>query len=232
MREPTPDPDRAATARAFYSRWAPGYDYLARHAPGVRRLRTDLADALALDPGDTAVDVGCGTGATLPYLRERVGAEGTVVGVDFASGAVARARDRIDRAGWTNVTVCRGDATRLPVDDADAVVATFLMGMLPDPAATVRDWLAGIDPDRIALLDLARSYRFPSRLCNPLFRLAVRASAPPGTAAHHGESPAQVLDRRVAAAHRTLLEECSRTIHETRTGGFGYLSAGSPHGSD
>jgi SAM-dependent methyltransferase len=228
MTEPTPDPDRAAAARAFYSRWAPGYDYLARHAPGVHRLRTDLADALALDPGDTAVDVGCGTGATLPYLRDRVGPEGTVVGVDFAPGALARARARIDREGWTNVAVCRGDATRLPVDDADAVVATFLMGMLPGPAATVRDWLNDLGPDRIALLDLARSHRLPGRPCNPLFRLAVRASAPPGTAAHHDESPAQVLDRRVAAAHRTLLAECSRTTHETRAGGFAYLSAGSP----
>lgn len=224
----TPDPDRAAAARTFYSRWAPGYDHLARHAPGVRRLRADLADALDLGAGDTVVDVGCGTGATLPYLRERVGPEGRVVGVDFAPGAVTRARDRIDRAGWSNVAVCRGDATRLPLRSADAVVATFLMGMLPDPPATVRDWLDGLGPDRIALLDLARSYRLPGRPCNPLFRLVVRASAPPGTADHHGTSPAHVLDRRVAAAHRAVLETCAATSHETRAGGFAYLSAGSP----
>jgi len=220
-----PDPDRAAAARDFYSRWAPGYDYLARHAPGIRRLRADLVDALHLDPGDTAVDVGCGTGATLPYLRDRVGPEGSVLGVDFAPGAVARARDRTEK--WANVAVCRGDATRLPLTDADAVVATFLMGMLPDPAATVRNWLADLDPDRIALLDLARSHRLLGRTCNPLFRLAVRASAPPGTATHHGESPTRVLDRRVAAAHRETLEACTDTVHETRVGGFAYLSAGS-----
>jgi SAM-dependent methyltransferase len=223
-----PDPDRAAAARDFYSRWAPGYDRLARHAPGVRRLRGALVDALAPDPGDVVVDVGCGTGATLPYLRDRVGPEGRVVGVDFAPGAVGRARDRMDRAGWANVTVCRGDATRLPLDDADGVVAAFLVGMLPDPAATVRDWLDGLAPDRIALLDLARSYRLPGRPLDPLFRLAVRASAPPGTATHHGESPACVLDRRVAAAHRTVLEACTATSHETRAGGFAYLSAGRP----
>jgi len=222
----TPDPDRAAAASDFYSRWAPGYDYLASHAPGIRRLRTDLVDALDPAPGDTVVDVGCGTGATLPYLRERVGPEGTVVGVDFAPGAVARAHERVERAGWPNVTVCRGDATRLPLADTDAVVATFLMGMLPDPAATVRNWLDDLHPDRIALLDLARSYRLPGRPCNPLFRLAVRASAPPGTSDHHGESPTYVLDRRVAAAHRVVLEACTATTHETRAGGFAYLTAG------
>jgi SAM-dependent methyltransferase len=222
----SPDPDRAAAAQTFYSRWAPGYDRLATHAPGVRRLRTALVDALDLAPGDTVVDVGCGTGATLPYLRERVGTEGTVVGIDFAPGAVSRARNRIEREGWTNVTVCRGDATRLPLRSADALAASFLMGMLPDPAATVADWLDDLNPDHIALLDLARSHRLPGRPLNPFFRLAVRASAPPGTTDHHGESPTAVLDRRVAAAHRTVLESCPAATHETRAGGFAYLSAG------
>jgi SAM-dependent methyltransferase len=222
----TPDPDRASAAQAFYSRWAPGYDRLATHAPGVRRLRTALVDSLALVPGETVVDIGCGTGATLPYLRERVGSEGRVVGVDFAPGAVARARSRVERAGWENVVVCRGDATRLPVRDADAVAASFLVGMLPDPAATVGGWLDDLDPNRITLLDLARSHRLPGRPLNPLFRLVVRASAPPGTTDHHGESPARVLDRRVAAAHRTVLERCPETAHGTRAGGFAYLSTG------
>jgi len=221
-----PDPDRASAAQTFYSRWAPGYDRLATRAPGVHRLRTALVDALDLVPGDVVVDVGCGTGATLPYLRDRVGSEGTVVGVDFAPGALARARARIEREGWTNVTVCRGDATRLPLRSADAVAASFLMGMLPDPAATVEGWLDGLDPDRVALLDLARSHRLPGSALNPLFRLVVRASAPPGTTAHHGESPARVLDRRVAAAHRTVLRRCAEPAHETRAGGFAYLSAG------
>jgi SAM-dependent methyltransferase len=221
-----PDPERVSAAQAFYSRWAPGYDYLATHAPGVRRLRTALVDAIDPEPGDAVVDVGCGTGATLPYLRERVGSEGRVVGVDFAPGAVARARARIERAGWANVVVCRGDATRLPLDSADIVTASFLMGMLPDPAGTVRGWLDDLSPDRIALLDLARSHRPPGRPLNPLFRLVVRASAPPGTTAHHGESPTRVLDRRVAAAHRAVLEACTATAHGTRAGGFAYLSAG------
>jgi SAM-dependent methyltransferase len=224
----TPDADRAAAAQDFYSRWAAAYDCLARRAPGIRRLRTAAAAALAPDRGDTVVDVGCGTGANFPALRERVGPAGTVVGVDFAPGAVARARRRIRAEGWTNVTVCRGDATRLPLGRADAVVATFLVGMLPDPAATIRGWIDGLDPDRIALLDLARSTRSPGRALNPLFRLAVVAGAPPGTRDHHGGSPTPVLDRRVAAAHRTVLERCTETTHETRAGGFAYLSAGRP----
>jgi SAM-dependent methyltransferase len=221
-----PDPDRAAAAQGFYSRWAGVYDRLARRAPGVRRLRRAAVTTLDLTPGDTVVDVGCGTGANLPFLRERVGPGGTVVGVDFAPGAVRRAADLIDRAGWTNVAVCRGDATRLPVGNADAVLATFLVGMLPDPASTVDEWVDGLDPGRIALLDLARSHRLPGRPLNPLFAALVVATAPPGTRDHHDDTPARVLDRRVAAAHRALLDSCVSTTHGTRVGGFAYLSAG------
>jgi SAM-dependent methyltransferase len=221
-----PDPDRAAAAQAFYSRWARWYDSLARNAPGVRRLRAETVAALDLSPGDTVVDLGCGTGANLGYLRDRVGPEGRVVGVDAAPGAVARARDHVDGAGWANVAVCRGDATRPPVDRADAVLATFLVGMLPDPAATVDTWLDTLDPRRVALMDLARSHHSLGRRLNPLFRVGVALSAPPGTRAHHGASPTRALDRRVAAAHRRLLHRCTATTHDRRALGFVYLSAG------
>jgi SAM-dependent methyltransferase len=228
----TPDADRAVAAQRFYSRWASVYDRLARSAPGVGRLRRDAVAALDPDPGALVVDVGCGTGANLPALRDAVGPGGTVVGVDFAPGALDRARHRISAAGWTNVHVCRADATRLPLRRADAVLATFLVGMLPDPATTVRTWVAALDPDRIALLDLARSTRLPGRLLNPLFGIAVVAGAPPGTRDHHGGSPTRVLDRRVAAAHRAVLEGGTETVHETRAGGFAYLSAGGPTDPD
>ncbi|MFB6103238.1 MAG: class I SAM-dependent methyltransferase [Haloplanus sp.] len=222
----TPDADRARAAQDFYSQWARVYDLLASRGPGVRGLRAAAADTLDPSPGDTVVDIGCGTGANFPTLRDRVGPEGRVVGIDFAPGAVARARRRIEREGWANVAVCRGDATRLPLRSVDAVSATFLMGMLPDPAATVREWLAALAPDRIALLDLARSARLPGRPLNPLFRVAVAATAPPGTRNHHDGTPARSLDRRVAAAHRAVLDDCTATTHETRLGGFAYLSAG------
>ena len=84
---------------AFYGRWARLYDLLATRLPGVGRFRAAAADALDLSPGDTVVDVGCGSGAALPYLRERVGPDGAVVGVDLTGEMLARARERVARAG-------------------------------------------------------------------------------------------------------------------------------------
>jgi ubiquinone/menaquinone biosynthesis C-methylase UbiE len=213
--------------QSFYTRWARLYDALAADAPGVDRLRARAVEALAPAPGDVVVDMGCGTGANFPYLREAVGPAGTVVGVDFTPGVLSRARAHVRGAGWDNVHVVRGDATTPPVESTDAVFASFVSGMLADPAAVVTDWvdLAGAG-GRVALLDLARSTTPPGRLFNPLFRVAVRVTSPPGTRERLDRSPARSLDTRVAAAHRRLLGTTREPTHESLALGFARLSAG------
>ncbi|MFB6303519.1 MAG: class I SAM-dependent methyltransferase [Haloferacaceae archaeon] len=217
-------PGGADAAQSFYSRWARLYDLLARRGPGVPTLRERLADAAAPAPGDVVVEVGCGTGANLPYLRERVGPGGTVVGVDFSPGVLAVARRRTADCG--NVHVVRGAAEAPPVAPPDRLVASFVVGMLPDPAAAVREWTDLVRPGgRIALLDLARSTRLAARPLNLAFRALTRLSSPPGTRRRR-DSPTRTLDRRVAAAHRALLATADVRVRETRALGFARLTAG------
>lgn len=219
--------DGAAVAQAFYSRWARLYDLIARRSPGVDRLRRALANALAPDVGDVAVEMGCGTGANFPYLRERVGPAGTVIGVDFSPGVLERARARVKRENWENVRVVRGDAARPALARADAVCASFVSGMLADPAAAVRRWAGLVGPGgRLALLDLARSTRPTGRALNPAFEAFVRVGSPPGTSDAHAD-PTRALDARVAAAHRALRERCPDAETETRLLGFARASGGS-----
>ncbi|MEF8887975.1 MAG: methyltransferase domain-containing protein [Haloarculaceae archaeon] len=214
---PASDP---GAAQQFYARWARLYDLLAR-APGVRSWRTRATDALALGAGDTVVEMGCGTGANFPYLRERVGPGGRVVGIDLTPGMLGVARDRVARADWENVSVLAGDATRPPLrESVDAVVATFLVGMLEDPATAVEDWCDSLRPGgRLVLLNASRSPHPAAAPLNLLFRLFVRAAAPGGrtTAA----SPARALEGRVDAARDALAGRA--TSHEERRLGLGYV---------
>jgi ubiquinone/menaquinone biosynthesis C-methylase UbiE len=218
-----------AATQSFYSRWARLYDALATRTPGIGSLRARAADRLDLGPGDTVVEMGCGTGANFRHLRERVGPTGTVVGVDFTPGMVATARRRVAREGWENVHVVRADATRPPLrpGDADALLASFVVGMVRDPSAVVDDWLDLVGPGgRVALLDLARSTRRVGRPLNAAFRAFVLASSPPGSRFRPDDSPAAVLDRRVAAAHRRLFARCDDAVHSTHALGFARLSSG------
>jgi ubiquinone/menaquinone biosynthesis C-methylase UbiE len=222
------DPGKTASAvDDFYSRWAAVYDRVAT-LPPVGRWRERAVDALALAPGDTVLDVGTGTGANLPYLRERVGRSGCVVGVDLSSGAVERARARVEHAGWENVRVLRADATRPPVAAADAVLGTFVLGMFPDPATAVERWCDVVRPGgRVATMEATRRSGIGAPL-NPAFELFVRAGAPSGGGAtrRSGRSASAALDARVRTAHAALSGRTVDRHHERFVLGFVDVVAG------
>ncbi|MGM0606759.1 MAG: class I SAM-dependent methyltransferase [Halobacteriota archaeon] len=220
------------TTQEFYTSWADAYDLLAARTPVVGSIRRRAIDALDLAAGDVVVEMGCGTGGNLPYLRDRVGPTGTVIGIDFAAGMLAVARDRVRRHGWSNVHLVRADATTPPVPTpgrrtaVDAVFASFVTGMFDDPASVVDEWASIVGPEgRIGLADLARSSTAIGRVLNPIFGVLVRASSPSGTARTRG-TQVERLDRRVAAGHRRLHGQCRDASYETCALGFVRISAG------
>ncbi|MFD1586835.1 class I SAM-dependent methyltransferase [Halorientalis brevis] len=216
--------DSVTATQSFYGRWASLYDALAR-APGVTSWRRRAADALELTSGDTVVDMGCGTGANLPHLRERVGPDGAVVGLDVTPELLDRARERVDREGWQNVHLVQADATQPPIDGpVDAVLGTFVVGMFPDPASAVADWCALCPGGRVALLNFQRSDRLLAQPLNLAFEAFVWASAPGWRLPD--EPPAAAFQRRVAAARDALTERTVDRRYEEFSGGYLGLIAG------
>lgn len=232
--------------QAFYGRWAGLYDRIAR-VPGVGAWREAAVRSLELDPGDTVVEMGCGTGANFPYLRERVGSRGTVIGIDLTAGMLAVARKRIVANGWENAFLVRGDASRPPIaasnegrealdgdgptnvgpsgggsTSVDAVLASFVVGMFADPATVVERWSALCRPGgRICLLDAARSSRPLAQPFDLAFRAFVVASTPPTHQVRYDDPPWAELDRRVEKAHEALAARCS--VVERTTHGLGFV---------
>jgi ubiquinone/menaquinone biosynthesis C-methylase UbiE len=78
------------------------------------RRRKLVHEALGAQPGDRVLDAGCGPGFYVAELLDRVGAEGSVVGVDASPQMLAMAAKRAARADFRE-----GDVTALPVEDAD-----------------------------------------------------------------------------------------------------------------
>jgi len=207
-----------AATRAAYGRWARAYDWLVRLLPGLDGLRASAVAGLELSPGDTVVDLGCGTGANLSHLREAVGPEGTVVGVDLTPGMLARVERRVEAAGWRNVDLARGDAARPPVDGVDAVLGTFVVGMLADPASGMRAWLDRLTPGgRVAVLEATRSTHPVGARLNRVFDALVAAGAPGGSG---GTEPSRDLDARVTAARDALAVDGTLLRDKRRVGGF------------
>ncbi|MFI1992177.1 class I SAM-dependent methyltransferase [Actinoplanes sp. NPDC020271] len=127
------DPDRwyLSESRAFFTARAANWDRtfgddLPAYAKAVREA--------GVRPGDTVLDVGCGTGRALPALAGATGPSGRVIGLDCTPDMLAEAC-RAGRNGAATLVV--GDARRLPIGAAtvDVIFAAGLINHLPDPVA-------------------------------------------------------------------------------------------------
>jgi ubiquinone/menaquinone biosynthesis C-methylase UbiE len=208
--------------REFYGRWTRLYDLLAA-VPGLRSWRERAVAALALDAGDTVVEMGAGTGANVGHLRERVRPGGRVVGIDLTRAMLRRAREHADRTG-PEVSYLQGDATEPPVREADAVLGTFVAGIFPEAGAVVERWCDLVGPGgRVALLNFQRSDRALAAPLNLAFEGFVRLSAPGGRLSR--TSQAAAFEDRVGAAREALTRRTVDRRFESFAGGYlGVLS--------
>lgn len=90
------------------------YDLFSRfHDSALEKLYVDTriaaCEALDLAPGNTVLDIPCGTGQSLAGLVEGVGPTGTVLGLDASNGMLGKARARIEANGWSQVFVGQCD---------------------------------------------------------------------------------------------------------------------------
>ncbi len=93
-----------------------------------------VLDAIALDPADSLLDVGCGTGSFLARLR-REGHHGRLVGLDTSPAAI----EALLKLG--SVEAVRADAAALPFSDDEfsVVTARHMLYHVSDPMAALRE---------------------------------------------------------------------------------------------
>ena len=89
----------------------------------IASIRNETIALLELRCGDRVLDVASGTGLSFPNLRAAVGNDGYVTGIELSPVMCELARQRIQRAGWQNVSVAEGSA--LSAEIATASTAKF-----------------------------------------------------------------------------------------------------------
>ncbi|MDZ5810841.1 methyltransferase domain-containing protein [Halorubrum sp. AD140] len=220
---PPANAEESATRRIQrgYGAWARTYDWFARATASVGGVRSGCVRALDLDPGDTVVEFGCGPGVNVPALRAAVGPTGRVVGVDVTGAMLDRARRLADRRGWENVEFVRGDATDPPIGAADAVLATFVTSLFPDPYAVVSDWCTLADSVAVAAF-APRGSRPANAALSAFARLNGRLFD------LEAGDPLGQLDARTAAARRSLADNAETVTEERYL--FGTITVCAGHG--
>lgn len=116
-----------------YRRRAERYDLeLAAFEP----YREEAIAQLDLRPGDTVLDIGCGTGLSFGPLLQRLAPGGRVIGIDPSAEMLAHARERRAAHHWHNVEVLQATAAKAPLHaKADAALFHFTHDVLRDPAS-------------------------------------------------------------------------------------------------
>jgi len=97
-----------------------------------------LLDVLSLSPGETVLDVACGTGVTTRRAKEKVGPEGQVDGLDINAAMLTSARELADVLDirWFD---CDVTDTRLPPGHYDVVMSQHGYHYFPDKPAALRE---------------------------------------------------------------------------------------------
>jgi len=121
-------------------------------------LRQTVVDALALEPNQTVLDLGCGTGRTFPYIIDRIGASGHLIGLDHSPAMLREAQSLVERYGWKNVELVEGDAAQLSLGRVmDAAACVLAMVNIPDYREAMRRMVAHVRPGgRIVIADARR----------------------------------------------------------------------------
>ncbi len=137
-RFPTAEEAAAVESRRVervYSTMAGGYDAFFDWALGPGR-RQAIA-ALPIQPDDRVLEVGVGTGLSLPYYPPAC----HITGVDIAEPMLERARMRLDLLERNDVDLRRMDARDLKFPDGcfDHVVAPYVISVVPEPGRVMAE---------------------------------------------------------------------------------------------
>ena len=125
-----------------YDRWAPVYDLVFGPVFGRGRQAAILATNRI---GGRVLEVGVGTGISLPQYAKNVG----VFGVDISAEMLRKAQKRVDELNLTNVEgLAVMDAEHLEFPDAsfDVVMAQYVVTAVPNPEACLDEFARVLKP--------------------------------------------------------------------------------------
>ena len=160
----------------WYDIMAPIYDKAIRSL--YLPYRQKLIQSIQLQPGQTVLDLGCGSGLNFELIIDAIGPQGTLIGVDFSAKMLMRAQQTIDKDCWKNVFLLQQDATKLNIKELnihsgnniriDRIVCTLGLSVFPDWQLVFEKSFNLLEPNgKFGIMDLYNNKRtFQTRMVN------------------------------------------------------------------
>jgi ubiquinone/menaquinone biosynthesis C-methylase UbiE len=174
-----PNDRQSANAIRFYEAKSGEYDGT-WHDDFTKRF----ISYLDIQPGQTILDLACGTGLLTFLEAEKVGPSGSVVGIDVTPGMIALAARKKEQGGdtYANVSFYKGDVLHLEETEAikgktfDVITVASALVLFPDPKAAIEHWSGYLKPGGIIALDATHPRNLVSGMV--LERVARRLELP------------------------------------------------------
>lgn len=161
MHKESPAPSKEQFVHRVFESIAKDYDRMntilsfGRHK-GWRRF---TMERMEVRPGDTAIDVCCGTCDWTIALAEQSGT-GEIVGLDFSDKMLQVGREKVDKRGLgDNIRLVRGNAMELPFPDNtfDHATIGFALRNVPDFRHVLREMMRVVKPGgQVVSLELSK----------------------------------------------------------------------------
>lgn len=189
--------------------------YEERFVPALFRHWVEpVLEAAAVRPGDTLLDVACGTGVVARAAADRVAPDGSVTGLDLNPAMLAVARRLAPRIEWR-----QGDVTALPFDEDAFDVATCQAAIFffPDPTGALSEMRRVTRPGgRVAVQAFSSLAAQPAY--GPWVDVVVRYAGPDavqllGTYWSHGDLEAMRARCTSAGLQVTAVHELTRPAY-------------------
>jgi phosphatidylethanolamine/phosphatidyl-N-methylethanolamine N-methyltransferase len=133
-----------------YSNYAGVYDHI--FGKIFHESRESAVRRLGVKPGERVLEVGIGTGLSLPVYP----AHCEVVGIDLSPGMLEKARERASRHALRHVNLYQMDAGQMTFEDDsfDTVMAAYVVTAVPDYRKVMMEMIRVCRPGgRIILLN-------------------------------------------------------------------------------
>jgi ubiquinone/menaquinone biosynthesis C-methylase UbiE len=166
-----------------YRKKAKHYDLTSRFAPvpgyPQQAYRRRAIQALGLRPGQSVVEIACGTGQNFSLIEQAIGPDGRIVGVDLTDAMLAQAQRRVETNGWRNISLVQADAAEFdfPIE-VDAILSTYALTQVHDCGDVIAHGAAALARGgRLVVLDL----KFPDNAPRRLAQLGTALARPFGS---------------------------------------------------
>lgn len=119
----------------YFENYADTWDRDRHEDPATLQFLMNMAN---IKQGASVLDVGCGTGILLPYIKHVVGDEGTVTGIDYSKQMLRKAAEKF--SDLPGVTLLEGDVLKYELAD-QAYDAVICLNFYPHISSCSRDFI-------------------------------------------------------------------------------------------